>query len=92
MWHEAFGGLPSEEFLTELDPILSGLKDRLFKETFTCDIAAGNLTEEWASKLGLSTDVVVGVGAFDAHLGAVGAEIEPLLCFQKLWVHLPAIC
>lgn len=77
MWHEAFGGLPSEEFLVALDPLLSGLRDRLFKETFTCDVAAGNLNEEWAKKLGLSTDVVVGVGAFDAHLGAVGAEIEP---------------
>lgn len=77
MWHEAFGGLPSEEFLTALDPMLAGLRDRLFKETFTCDVAAGTLSEEWAQKLGLSTDVVVGVGAFDAHLGAVGAEIEP---------------
>jgi len=77
MWHEAFGGLPSEEFLVELDPLLGGLRDRLFKETYTCDIAAGKLTSEWADKLGLSTDVVVGVGAFDAHLGAVGAEIEP---------------
>ena len=77
MWHEAFGGLPSEEYLVELDPLLSGLRDRLFKETFTCDIAAGKLTPEWAEKLGLSKDVVVGVGAFDAHLGAVGAEIEP---------------
>ncbi len=77
MWHEAFGGLPSEEFLVKLDPLLSGLRDRLFKETFTCDISAGKLTPEWAAKLGLSTDVVVGVGAFDAHLGAVGAEIEP---------------
>jgi L-ribulokinase len=77
MWHEAFGGLPSEEFLVELDPLLSGLRDRLFKETHTCDIVAGNLTSEWAEKLGLSTNVVVGVGAFDAHLGAVGAEIEP---------------
>ncbi|MBN1985424.1 MAG: ribulokinase [Prolixibacteraceae bacterium] len=77
MWHEAFGGLPSEEFLTALDPMLAGLKDRLYKETFTCDVSAGTLTSEWAEKLGLSTDVVVGVGAFDAHLGAVGAEIEP---------------
>ncbi|WP_167608525.1 ribulokinase [Maribellus sediminis] len=77
MWHEAFDGLPSEEFLTALDPMLAGLRDRLFKETFTCDVAAGTLSEEWAQKLGLSTDVVVGVGAFDAHLGAVGAEIEP---------------
>jgi L-ribulokinase len=77
MWHEAFGGLPSEEFLTALDPMLAGLKDRLYKETYTCDVAAGKLTPEWAEKLGLSTDVVVGVGAFDAHLGALGAEIQP---------------
>uniref|UniRef100_UPI003216EFFD ribulokinase n=1 Tax=uncultured Draconibacterium sp. TaxID=1573823 RepID=UPI003216EFFD len=77
MWHEAFNGLPSEDFLTELDPMLSGLKDRLFKETFTCDVAAGTLTEEWAQRLGLSTNVVIGVGAFDAHLGAVGAQIKP---------------
>lgn len=77
MWHEAFGGLPSEEFLITLDPMLSGLKDRLYKETFTCDVAAGTLSEEWAEKLGLPYGVVVGVGAFDAHLGAVGAEIEP---------------
>lgn len=77
MWHEAFNGLPAEEFLVALDPLLSGLRDRLYKETFTCDVSAGKLTAEWAAKLGLSTDVVVGVGAFDAHLGAVGAEIEP---------------
>lgn len=77
MWHEAFGGLPSEEFLTALDPLLAGLRDRLYKETYTCDVAVGNLSKEWAEKLGLSTDVVVGVGAFDAHLGAVGSEIEP---------------
>lgn len=77
MWHEAFEGLPSEEFLTALDPMLGGLRDRLYKETFTCDVAVGNLSQEWADKLGLSTDVVVGVGAFDAHLGAIGAEIEP---------------
>jgi L-ribulokinase len=77
MWHEAFGGLPSEEFLVALDPALAGLRTRLYKETYTCDVAAGHLSEEWAKKLGLSTQVVVGVGAFDAHLGAVGAEIEP---------------
>lgn len=77
MWHEAFDGLPSEEFLTALDPLLGGLRDRLYKETYTCDVAVGKLSKEWADKLGLSTDVVVGVGAFDAHLGALGAEIEP---------------
>ena len=77
MWHEAFGGLPDEGFLVKLDPLLSGLKDRLFKETFTCDIAAGTITPEWAKILGLPANVKVGAGSFDAHLGAVGAEIEP---------------
>ncbi len=77
MWHEEFEGLPSEKFLTALDPMLSGLRERLFRETYTCDVAAGTITEEWATKLGLSKNVIVGTGALDAHLGAVGAEIKP---------------
>jgi L-ribulokinase len=76
MWHENFGGLPSEEFLVKLDPLLKGLKNNLFRETYTCDMKVGNLSEEWAEKLGLSTEVVIGAGAFDAHLGAVGGQIE----------------
>ena len=77
LWHDDFNGLPPEKFLTQLDPILSGLRERLFKDTYTCEISAGTLCPEWAKKLGLSTDVVVGVGSFDAHLGALGGEIEP---------------
>ncbi len=77
MWHASWGGLPPEEFLTHIDPLLSGLRERLYTETFTGDVAAGTLTPEWAEKLGLGTDVVVGVGAFDAHFGGVGAQIEP---------------
>ena len=77
MWHEAFGGLPPEEFLAGLDPLLKGLRDRLYTNTFTADTAAGHLSEEWAGRLGLTTATVVGVGAFDAHLGAVGGEIRP---------------
>ena len=77
MWHEEFGGLPPEEFLVRLDPLLKGLRERLYTETFTCDISAGTLTAEWAAKLGLNEEVQVGVGAFDAHLGAVGGEIAP---------------
>ena len=77
MWHENFNGLPEEDFLVKLDPVLSGLKEKLFKETYTCEERVGNLSPEWADKLGLTTDVVVGAGAFDAHLGAVGGQIEP---------------
>ncbi len=75
MWHKEFNGLPDEQFLVLLDPLISGLRDKLFRETYTCDAVAGNLSEEWAQKLGLSTNVKVGTGAFDAHLGAVGGEI-----------------
>ena len=77
MWHPDFNGLPSEEFLVKLDPLLKGLRDRLFKETYTCEVKVGNLTAEWAKRLGLSQSVAVGAGSFDAHLGALGGEIKP---------------
>jgi len=81
MWHERFGGLPSEEFLARLDPLLAGWRARLYTQTYTSDVSAGTLSREWAGKLGLREDVAVGVGAFDAHMGAVGAQIEPyVLC------------
>lgn len=77
LWHESYNGLPPNEFFVSLDPILDGLTSRLFTETYTSDIPAGTLSEKWAQKLGLSTKVVVAVGAFDAHMGAVGVNIEP---------------
>lgn len=77
MWHPKWGGLPSEEFLTELDPLLAGFRERLFTDTETADKPVGHLTEEWAEKLGLTTNVVVAGGAFDCHMGAVGAGVTP---------------
>ncbi len=77
LWAEEFGGFPPEEFFASLDPKLAGFTEKLFTETYTSDQAAGTLSQEWAGKLGLATDVVVGVGAFDAHMGAVGGQIEP---------------
>ncbi|MCX6301082.1 MAG: ribulokinase [Bacteroidia bacterium] len=77
MWHPDFNGLPDEKFLTGLDPLLAGLRGRLYTETYTCDIPVGNLTREWALKLSLPENVKVGAGSFDAHLGAVGGEIKP---------------
>ncbi len=77
MWHESWGGLPPEEFLVSISPLLKGYRDRLFKDTYTSDVKVGNLTQEWADRLGLTTNVAVGVGAFDCHMGAVGAEIKP---------------
>ncbi|QRR01023.1 ribulokinase [Dyadobacter sandarakinus] len=77
LWHQDFEGLPSNEFFAHLDPVLDGLRERLFSETETSDHAMGTISAMWAEKLGLPANVVIGVGAFDAHMGAVGALIEP---------------
>ena len=77
MWLEKWGGLPAEEFLVELDPLLAGYRDRLYTSTCPSDKKTGELTEEWAARLGLTTKVAVAVGAFDCHMGAVGAEVKP---------------
>lgn len=77
LWAEEFGGLPQEDFFASLDPRLKGMRSQLFEKTYTADQSAGRLSTEWARKLGLSEDVLVGVGAFDAHMGAVGGQIEP---------------
>jgi L-ribulokinase len=77
IWAPEFGGLPPDDFFASLDPILQGFTSRLYKDTYTADQAAGHLSEEWAERLGLSTNIVVGVGAFDAHMGAVGGQISP---------------
>lgn len=75
MWLEEWEGLPTEEFLTALDPLLAGYRKRLFRQTYTSDVKVGNLTPEWANRLGLTINVAVGVGAFDCHMGAVGGEV-----------------
>ncbi|OJU42156.1 MAG: ribulokinase [Bacteroidales bacterium 45-6] len=77
MWLKEWGGLPSEEFLVAIEPLLKGYRANLYEDTYTSDVAVGNLTPEWAERLGLTTNVKVGVGAFDCHMGAVGAEIKP---------------
>ena len=73
MWHAKWGGLPSEEFLCSLDPVLAGFRDRLYSETTTAEKPVGKLCPEWAERLGLSTDVVVAGSEFDCHMGAIGA-------------------
>ena len=77
LWSADFGGYPPNEFFKQLDPLLDDHSNRLGIETYTSDTSAGNLSAQWASKLGLSENVVVAVGAFDAHMGAVGGQIEP---------------
>jgi len=76
MFNAEWGGLPDKEFLSKLDPMVAELRDRLFDVAYTSDTKAGELCAEWAEKLGLKAGTAIAVGAFDAHMGAVGSGIK----------------
>lgn len=77
LWSDAWNGLPPNDFFASLDPLLDGFTSRLFDAVYTAAEAVGTLSAEWAGRLGLPENVLVGVGAFDCHMGAVGGQIEP---------------
>ena len=75
MYSEEWGGLPDAEFLAMLDPKIAELRDRMYDKAYASDVTAGNLCSIWAEKTGLPEGIPVSVGAFDAHMGAVGAGV-----------------
>lgn len=75
MWNPKWGGFPSEEFFQSIDPLLTGIREKLGGQYQTSDRVAGTLNEEWASRLGLRPGIPIPVGALDAHWDAVGAHI-----------------
>lgn len=76
LWHESWDGFPPDVFFSGIDPLLTGLRDRLSPNTYTSDNAVGGLTQEWAERLGLPEGLPVGFGAFDCHMGAVAAKVR----------------
>jgi len=76
MWNAALGGFPPEDFLTAVDPLLAGVRDKLAGRYETSDKIAGHLSSEWAEKLGLRAGIPIPVGAFDAHWDAIGAGVR----------------
>ena len=76
MYCSEWGGLPDAEFLAAVDPALANLRSRLYETAVPSDHPAGRLCDEWAAKLGLRPGIPIAVGAFDAHMGAVGAGVR----------------
>jgi L-ribulokinase len=77
MWHAKWGGYPDAAFLSRLNPKLGKLRDRLTPRVCSIDKSVGGLTTAWAKQTGLTAGIPVAVGAFDAHLGAVGCGVAP---------------
>jgi L-ribulokinase len=73
LWNAKLGGLPPEEFLTKVDPLLAGVREKLDGDYTTSDQIAGTLSPFWAEKLGLKPGIPIPVGAFDAHWDAIGS-------------------
>ena len=76
MWSAALGGLPPESFLTAVDPLLAGVREKISGRFATSDTLAGRLAPEWASRMGLRAGIPIPVGAFDAHWDAIGAGVR----------------
>ena len=76
MWNASLGGLPPEDFLTSVDPLLGGVRDKLKGRYLASNELAGHLCPEWAERLGLKAGIPIPVGAFDAHWDAIGAGVK----------------
>lgn len=73
LWNRKLGGLPPEKFLTKVDPVLAGVREKLEGDYETSEQIAGPLSPQWAEHLGLKAGIPIPVGAFDAHWDAIGA-------------------
>jgi L-ribulokinase len=104
LWNPKWGGFPPQEFLSELDPLFDGVRDKLAGEVLTSDHLAGHLSPEWAEKLGLRSGIPIPVGAFDAHWDAIGAGCREgdvvnvvgtstcIIAMQKETTLIPGVC
>jgi L-ribulokinase len=104
MWNPKWNGLPSQEFLSKVDPLLDGIRDKLSGEYHTSDTLAGHLAPSWAEKMGLRAGIPIPVGAFDAHWDAIGAGCKEgdvvnvvgtstcIIAMQRKTTLIPGVC
>ena len=104
LWNPRWGGLPPQEFLSKLDPLFDGVREKLGGEYLTSDKLAGHLVQEWAGRLGMRPGIPIPVGAFDAHWDAIGAGCREgdavnvvgtstcIIAMQKAPTLVPGVC
>jgi L-ribulokinase len=104
LWNPRWGGLPPQEFLSKVDPLFDGVREKLGGEYLTSDKLAGHLSPEWAKKMSLRPGIAIPVGAFDAHWDAIGAGCKEgdvvnvvgtstcLIAMQKESTLVPGVC
>ncbi len=104
LWNPRWGGLPPQEFLSKIDPLLDGVREKLAGEYLTSDKLAGRLAPEWALKMDLRPGIPIPVGAFDAHWDAIGAGCKEgdvvnvvgtstcIIAMQKERTLVPGVC
>jgi L-ribulokinase len=104
MWNPKWDGLPSQAFLSDVDPLLDGIREKLAGEYHTSDALAGHLAPAWAEKMGLRAGIPIPVGAFDAHWDAIGAGCKQgdvvnvvgtstcIMAMQQKTVLIPGVC
>jgi L-ribulokinase len=104
LWNPRWGGLPTQEFLSKLDPLFNGVREKLTGECLSSEKLAGHLAPEWAAKTGLRAGIPIPVGAFDAHWDAIGAGCREgdvvnvvgtstcIIAMQKGQTLVPGVC
>jgi L-ribulokinase len=104
LWNPKWGGLPPQQFLSKLDPLFDGIREKLAGEYLTSDKIAGHLSPQWAEKMGLKAGIPIPVGAFDAHWDAIGAGCREgdvvnvvgtstcIIAMEKKTTLVPGVC
>ena len=104
LWNPKWGGLPPQEFLSKLDSLFDGIREKLAGEYLTSNKIAGRLSPQWAEKMGLKAGIPIPVGAFDAHWDAIGAGCREgdvvnvvgtstcIIAMEKKTTLVPGVC
>ncbi len=104
MWNGTLGGLPPQDYLTAVNPLLAGVRDKLKGRYVKSNEIAGRLAPDWAVRIGLREGIPVSVGGLDGHWDTLGAGIRegdivtvlgtsaPIMALARNTTPIPGTC